>query len=110
MYHPDNCRRSYKPQTKHAERMLLPTSSQKNTRERTLSTRELRNRPPKKLDFIVIFFLLLSHTKLLTSIVYKLYKADIFIDLTHAQNNINFIIVCKLATVVVLATCSSAKF
>ena len=34
-----------------------------------LSTWELRNRPPKKLDFIISF--LLSHTKLLTSIAYK---------------------------------------
>jgi len=32
MYHPDNGQRSYKPQTKHAERMLLPSSSQKHSR------------------------------------------------------------------------------
>jgi len=29
MYHPDNGQRNYKPQTKHAERMILPGSSQK---------------------------------------------------------------------------------
>ena len=34
-----------------------------------LSTRELRSRPPKKVDFVIF---LLSHTKLLTSIAYKL--------------------------------------
>ena len=32
MYHPDNGQRSYKPQTKHAERMILPGSSQKYSR------------------------------------------------------------------------------
>jgi len=32
-----------------------------------LSTRELRSRPLKKLDFVILF-----HTKLLTSIAYKL--------------------------------------
>jgi len=31
MYHPDNGQRSYKPQTKHAERMILPSSSQKHS-------------------------------------------------------------------------------
>jgi len=29
IYHPDNGQRNYKPQTKHAERMILPGSSQK---------------------------------------------------------------------------------
>ena len=29
MYHPDNGQRSYKTQTKHTERMILPSSSQK---------------------------------------------------------------------------------
>jgi len=32
MYHPDNGQRSYKPQAKHAERMILPSSSQKHLR------------------------------------------------------------------------------
>jgi len=32
MYHPDNGQRSYKPQTKHSERMILPGSSQKCSR------------------------------------------------------------------------------
>jgi len=29
MYHPNNGQRGYKPQIKHAERMILPSSSQK---------------------------------------------------------------------------------
>ena len=32
MHHPDNGQRSYKPQTKYAERMILPGSSQKYSR------------------------------------------------------------------------------
>jgi len=32
MYHPDNSQRIYKPQTKHAERMILPSSSHKQSR------------------------------------------------------------------------------
>jgi len=32
MYHSDNGQRSYKPQTKHAERTILPRSSQKYLR------------------------------------------------------------------------------
>ena len=32
MYHPNNGQRSYKPQTKHAERMILPRSLQKYSR------------------------------------------------------------------------------
>jgi len=32
MYRPDNGLRSYKPRTKHAERMMLPGSSQKYSR------------------------------------------------------------------------------
>jgi len=32
MCHPDNGQRSYKSQTKHAERMILPGSSQKHLR------------------------------------------------------------------------------
>ena len=31
MYHPDNSQRSYKPQTKHADRKILPSSSQKHS-------------------------------------------------------------------------------
>jgi len=30
MYHPDNGQGSYKPQNKHAERIILPSSSQKH--------------------------------------------------------------------------------
>jgi len=46
MYYPayDNGQRSYKPQSKHAERMILPGSSQKYSQMYLLSTRELRNR------------------------------------------------------------------
>jgi len=32
MYHPNNGQRSYNPQTKHAERMILPSCSQKYLR------------------------------------------------------------------------------
>ena len=61
--HPDNGHRSYKPQTKRAERMILPGSSQ-NTCEHTFEYA----RAEKQLDF-VIFLLLLIQT---SSIAYKL--------------------------------------
>jgi len=107
MYYLDDGQRSYKLHTKHADRMILPNSSQK-----TLSAQEWRNRQLKKSDF-VIFFLLLSHTKLLTSIAYKLKQLLSY----FTQNNIAFIVVapfslfvCKLARVAVLASCGFATF
>jgi len=36
MYHPDNGPRSYKPQTKHAERMIYYLAVHKNTHEHTV--------------------------------------------------------------------------
>jgi len=50
MYHPDNGPRSYKPQTKHAERMILPSSSQ-NTRERTVEYAGAEKQTPEKVGF-----------------------------------------------------------
>jgi len=80
--------------------------------KKPLSAQEWRNRQLKKSDF-VIFFLLLSHTKLLTSIAYKLKQLLSY----FTQNNIAFIVVapfslfvCKLARVAVLASCGFATF
>ena len=44
MYHLDNGQRSYKPQTKHAERMIL----HKNTRERTFKYAGAEKQTAKK--------------------------------------------------------------
>jgi len=44
-----NGQRSYSPQTKHTERMILPSSSQKYVPQ---STRESRNKSLKKSDFV----------------------------------------------------------
>ena len=73
MYHLDNGQRSYKPQTKHAERMILP-SSRKNTREHTFEYAGAEQQTAGKVGFrhLLSSFFLLSHTKLLTSIAYKL--------------------------------------
>ena len=58
----------------------------------SLSIRKLRNRQPKNLDFLISFFLLLlSYTKLLTSIAYQLKQISSYF--MHAQNNITFIVV-----------------
>ena len=70
MYHPDNGQRSYKPQTKHAERMILPSSSQ-NTCKHTFEFTRAEKQTAEKVKFHHHLFLL-SHAKLLTSIAYKL--------------------------------------
>ena len=67
MYHLDNGQRSYKPQTNHEESMILPSSSKKYLQTHLLNTRELRNRPLKVSDFVVIIFL----SFLLSSFSYK---------------------------------------
>jgi len=77
MYHPDNGQSSYKPQTKHAQRMILPSSSQKHSRTyRWVRGSCERDRRKSRISSSSFFFLssffLLSHTKLLTSIAYKL--------------------------------------
>ena len=73
MYHPDNGQTSYKPQTKHAERMILPGSSQKYLRMYLIYT-GAEKQTAKRFGFrhLLSFFLVLSHIKLLTSIAYKL--------------------------------------
>ena len=65
MYHPDNGQRSYKPETKHAESLVV----HKNTREHTVEYAGAEKQTDEKVRFR---HLLLSHTKLLTSIAYKL--------------------------------------
>ena len=59
MYHPDNDQRSSKPQSQHAERMILPGSSKKILAKIPLSMPKLRNRLPKKSDFVIFFFFFL---------------------------------------------------
>jgi len=74
MYYPGNGQRSYKPQTKHAERMLLPRCLQKYIHERTFEYTGAEKQMLKKSDFVIFFLLLLllPNTKLLTSMAYKL--------------------------------------
>ena len=51
MHHPDNGQRSYKPhETKHAERMILPGSSQ-STRERTFEYAGTEEQTVEKVGF-----------------------------------------------------------
>ena len=50
MYHPDNGQKSYKPQTKHAERMILPSSLQ-NTREHTVEYAGAEKQTAEKVGF-----------------------------------------------------------
>ena len=61
----------YKPQTKRAERMMLPSSSQKHLRT-YLEYAGAEKQTTEKVGFrhLSLFFLLSSHTKLLTSIAY----------------------------------------
>jgi len=75
---------------------------------------ELRNRPPKKWDFVIFFFLSSFSYKTLDQ---HSLQIKTVIELIHAQNDITFIVVapfspfvCKLMRVAVLASCSSAKF
>ena len=80
--------RSYKPQTKYAGRMILSSSSQKYS------------------------FFLLSHAKLLTSIAYNYWAAshtewqELALVIVRSPFSL---FVCRLARVVVLARCGSAK-
>jgi len=62
---------------------ITPGSSQKILANVPLSTRELRNRLLKKSDFVF----LLSHTKLLTSIAYKL--KQLFSYFTHRMTSLS---------------------
>ena len=77
MYHPDNGQRSYKPQTKRAERMIQPSSSQIYSRTYLWVTRS-REQTTEKVEYrhLSSFFLLLSFffflIQLLTSIAYQL--------------------------------------
>jgi len=78
------------PKTKHADRMILPSSSQKYSWMylRVCRSRESNHyRSPISSSF---FFLLLPHTKLLTSIFYQLKQV---IELLDALNNITFMVV-----------------
>ena len=75
--------------------------------------RELRNGLPKKSEF-VIFFLLSSFSY--KTLDYHSLQTKAVIELLHVQNDIAFVtvapfspFVCKLARVVVLASCGSAK-
>ena len=52
MYHLDNGQRSYKPQTKHAKRMILPSSSQ-NTREHTVEYAGAEKQTAEKSDLVI---------------------------------------------------------
>jgi len=73
MYHPDNGQK--KLQTPNQAYRQNDTAWQftKILANVPLSMLELRNRPPKKSDFVIFLsFFLLSHTKRLTSIAYKI--------------------------------------
>jgi len=64
MYHPDNGQRSYKPQTKHAERMILLSSSQRHSRtyrwvRGSWETDRRKSRISSSSFFFFFFFLLL---------------------------------------------------
>ena len=115
MYHPDSCQRSYKPQTKHAERMILPSSSPKHSWtyrwvRGSWETDRRKSRIWSSSFFLSFFF----SYKLLTSIAYKL--KHLLSYFTH-RDDIAFVVVapfspfiCKLARVADLANCDSAKF
>ena len=97
-YYLDNGQRNYKPQTKHADRMIRPSSSQKY--ECTFEFTGAEKETAQKVRFC---HWILSHAKLLTSTA--------VIELLHAQNDNAFIIVahlsplvCKLVRVVVWLT------
>ena len=78
--------------------MILPTQFTKVLANIPLSTRELRNRQPKKSDFVIFL------------------QTKAAIELIHAKNDIAFVtaapfssFVCKLARVVDLVSCGSTK-
>jgi len=56
MYYPDNGQRSYQPQIKHADRMIL-TSSHKNSCKCTLEHVEVEKQIAGKVRFVTFFFL-----------------------------------------------------
>jgi len=87
------------PKTKHADRMILPSSSQKYSWMYLRVCRSWETNHYKSPISSSFFFLLLSHTKLLTSIFYQLKQV---IELLNALNNITFIIVAPSA-------CQSAR-
>jgi len=67
MYYQDNGQRSYKPQTKHADRLILPSSSQKYLRTYcTLEYAGAEKRTTKKVRFrqllssLFLFFFLIQ--------------------------------------------------
>ena len=74
LYHLNNVQRSYKPQTKHAERMILLSSSQIYSQTYLWVRGSWETDRRNSWISSSSFFLLLSssHTKLLTSIAYKL--------------------------------------
>jgi len=63
MYHPKNGQRSYKPQTKHAERMILP-SVHKYTRERTFEYMGAEKQTAEKVGLchLLSFFFLIQNS------------------------------------------------
>ena len=82
----------------------------KNTCERIFEYAGAEKQTADKSDFIIFFFLL-SHT-----LDWHSLQTKAVIELLHAQNDIVLIVVapfspfvCKLARMVVLASCSSAK-
>ena len=104
MYHPSNGPRSYKPQTKHAERIILPSSSQVYSQIYLWVQRSWETR--RKNDFI-IFLLSFSHKTL----DYRSLQTKAVIELIHAQNDIAFVIVAPFSQFVCkLASCGSVKF
>jgi len=63
MYHPDNGQRNYKPQTKHAERMILPGSSQKYS-QHTLEYAGAEKQTAEKSDFVIFLLSSFSYKNL----------------------------------------------
>ena len=92
MYYPKNGPRSYNPQTKHAERMILPSSSQIYSQTYLWVRGSWETDRPKgrisSSSFFFLLLLLLSHTKLLTSIAYKL--KQLLSYFTHRMRILHF--------------------
>ena len=73
IYHLDNGQRNYKPEIKHAERMILPSSSQKYLQKKMTKSDFWQSVSQLLLTqrYVCNIFLLLSLTKLLTNIAFK---------------------------------------
>jgi len=114
LYYQDNGQRSYKPQIKHAERMILPSSSQKNSRTYLWVRGSWETDRKRSWISSSSFFFFLSHSY--KTLDEHILQTKAVIELLHAQYDIVFIVVapfiqfvCKLARVAVLASCSSLK-